>query len=166
MNYLNEIKKYDPYYIGCMGGITIYGEEEFISCCDFSCGIGDKTWWIDKELEILTIEKQRKLLFILKRNSWIRDNIIIHEIIKDISKEIGCETHHIYRLGERVCYELIKNRVRRYVRYENFSKLPEVQDITEEHINNIDYNEEYKKFLKTKEKNNYFFNKNDPNDFL
>lgn len=145
MNLIKEIKQFQPYYCGCLDGISILGEEEFSHCYSFSCGIGDLEWWVDFELNKLNEDQLIRLLFILKRNYWINNNIIIHDIIKWISEnDIRCETYQIYRLGKRVCYELIKDRIKKFKYFKDFPLLPEIFEITENHIKNINLNENMK----------------------
>lgn len=112
--YLREWNGYDPGILGC----TIYsesiniGEEKFFKCIGEFNGIGDVSWWIKDKIEKLTPDELQELEFICEYKTYIK-NFISSELIKKISDFFGCETFHIYRLGDKNIIDLC-NQLNKY----------------------------------------------------
>jgi hypothetical protein len=121
----------DPYMIGCMGGHSWGDEDKFNHLHNFSGGMGDRTWWVESEVLKLNSADRRLLHFMLKRNTWVRDHILTMDVVNYVSKLIGCETYHIYRMGLRPGYELVRSFVKRYdlFRKSGFSQLPDASEL-------------------------------------
>ena len=81
------------------------GENKFIHCMGFFCGIGDVDWWIAKELEKLSHEEQEELKMICEYKNYIR-KVITYELIEKITDLFGCQTFHINRTGDSNMREL------------------------------------------------------------
>lgn len=115
--YLRKWKGYDTILIGGPYSNNIgVGEEKFVHCMDFFCGIGDVDWWIKEKLDKLTKEEEEELEWICKYKTYLDKEIIIYERVKLLSELYGCETFHIYRTGNREILKLIKT-------LNNFEKL-------------------------------------------
>jgi hypothetical protein len=107
--YLRNWKGYDTILIGGPYSDNIgIGEEKFIHCMDFFCGIGDVDWWIKSELDKLTEDEKKELEWICRYKTYLGKEIITIEKVRLLSEFYGCETFHIYRTGDKEILNLIK----------------------------------------------------------
>lgn len=107
--YLHDWKGYNTILIGGPYSDDIgIGEEKFSHCMDFFCGIGDVDWWIKGELDKLTKEEEEELEWICKYKTYLKEEVITIEKVKLLSEFYGCETFHIYRVGDKEILNLIK----------------------------------------------------------
>lgn len=115
--YLYDWKGYNTILIGGPYSENIgIGEEKFVHCMDFFCGIGDVDWWIASELAKLSPDELEELEWICKYKTYLDKEIITYERVKLLSELYGCKTFHIYRTGNREILKLIKT-------LSNFEKL-------------------------------------------
>ena len=115
--YLYDWKGYKTILIGGPYSENIgIGEEKYIHCMNFFCGIGDVDWWIASELAKLSPDELEELEWICKYKTYLDKEIITYERVKLLSELYGCETFHIYRTGNREILKLIKT-------LNNFEKL-------------------------------------------
>ena len=121
--YLYEWKEYDTILIGGPYSDNIgIGEEKFLHCMDFFCGIGDVSWWIKKELDKLTEDEKTELEWICKYKTYLKKEVITIEKVTILSELYGCETFHIYRRGDKEILNLIKTLNNFHNLIENGSK--------------------------------------------
>ena len=107
--YLRNWKGYGAILIGGPYSDNIgIGEEKFIHCMDFFCGIGDVDWWIKEKLDKLTEDEKKELEWICRYKTYLDKEIITIEKVKLLSEFYGCETFHIYRTGNKEILNLIK----------------------------------------------------------
>lgn len=97
MNYLHEIKTYSSHYIDSIIFQDHHiGEGKFKKCVKFDA---NNDWWVDTELQKLSINDQLELLTILKYKKYI-DDVLDFNYIEFISDIMGCATFHLYRCGK------------------------------------------------------------------
>lgn len=149
--YLRNWKGYDTILIGGPYSDNIgIGEEKFVHCMDFFCGIGDVDWWIKEKLDKLTEDEKKELEWICRYKTYLGKEIITIEKVKLLSEFYGCETFHIYRTGNKEILNLIKTLDNFHSLIENGSKncRDPKTDIFREKPNNFEVMtfEEYKEY--------------------
>ena len=106
--YLRSWKGYGTILIGGPYSDSLgIGEEKFIRCMGFFCGIGDVDWWVKSELDNLTESEETELEWICKYKTYIKEEVITQQNIGIISNFYSCENFHIHRVGEKYILELL-----------------------------------------------------------